>query len=251
MFATIPTPESEPAGAPAPSAADRARALAEEQQAVLRRLVEIGMTIAEAVQRRAVAEAEIQAGENGPELLPRKRDPIIAYSRLTRSLRLTQAMQTRIDDRLAALEKDEARSRKIEKEEAEAAVAQARKDILTERRGRVWKVVEPIARERITESLAEEGEDEDDEDEWRLSDYRLACHTLLRDEDVVGDILEIPLGALVERVCKDMDLAPDWNALASQAWAMAEARTGDPRSPFVRLADDDEPPDKAKVLEPA
>ena len=236
MYDAIPNPEGEPAPGAEPGAVEMARALARRQLAVLDRMIEAGANIMVTVERRAMAEAEIHPGEDGPELPNQRRDPVIAYARITRSMRLTQAAQTRIIKDLLALENDEAGRRKVEL----AETAHTRQAVIGARKARVWREVEPLAIEAVAEREASE-DAEDGAFYFEVFDYEKQTGLILDEAAEDGELLEAPLGALVERVCQRLDLDPNWPALAQQPWATAEAQTGDPRSPFVRLAETQEP----------
>ena len=207
MFDTDPIPDNERAGAEPPSAVERARALIEQQLSMLTRLADMGLNIAAAVEQQALADTDT-------------RNTGLAYARIAKSVRMTIALQTRVLKDLAALEDEAARQGKVRRERTD--------EVLVARKDRVWRIVERVAVERLTE------EDEPERD-IELASLRYGTHALL-EQDLVGDILERPLGALVETICQGLGLDPDWEALAKEAWAIAEAQTGDPRSPFVRMA---------------
>src|SRR5687767_8630850 len=91
--------------APSPAAAPAtdARALIERQLAMLTRLAEIGMEIAEACGREAVAAPG--AGEGAAQTPERLRDPGLAFARVARAVRMTIALQSRLAKDLAALDR--------------------------------------------------------------------------------------------------------------------------------------------------
>ena len=207
----------QPAAAPVTGAAT-ARAVMAAQIGLLSRLAEIGLAVAETAQRRAEDDA---AGVTGAAM---------AYARTARAVRLTLALQARLAKDLAALDatgSDAPGSAPVARPAAaaepaapEAADPQAAR--LEARRDRV---------ERIVRRVIEADETDLDEVE-RLSDL---CWERLIDEDVYGDLTAQPLGAVVARICEDLDLSPDWTRLAREAWAVAEAQSGAPNSPFVAL----------------
>ena len=159
---------------------------------MLTRLAEIGMDIAEAA--GAAARASL-AGE-GPA--NDRIDPGLTYSRAARAVRMTIALQSRLLADLAALDRGEALARE--------AKVQAR-------RSRIHHIV----------SKAIEAEHRDVRDIVVLNHE---TQERLRDEDDYGDLLELPLGEAVARICRELGLSPDWGDLGVAFGAMP-----DPSSP--------------------
>ncbi|HTI68304.1 MAG TPA: hypothetical protein VL460_12225 [Caulobacteraceae bacterium] len=85
---------------------DPSRDLTRRQLAMLTRLAEIGMEVAEAagLKARALAEGG-EAGTDGP-------DPALSYARAARAVRLTIALQSRLAGDLAASSRTEAARRR-------------------------------------------------------------------------------------------------------------------------------------------
>ncbi len=159
-----------------PPPADRAastRALTERQMAMLDRLAEIGMGIAEDAGRLSRAQAE-GAGADGA-------DPGLTFSRAARAVRLTIALQQRLTEGLAAFEQARTRARSVE------AVGM---------RTRI--------RRRIERTAEAEGCD-GDEVEQLSSD---AWERLTDIED--DDILDLPMDEAVALICRDLGLSPAW-----------------------------------------
>jgi hypothetical protein len=175
---TAPVPESS-ADAEASS-----RALIERQMAMLTRLAEMGMEIAEAatLQARALA----QGGEQRPDAL----DPALAYSRAARAVRLTIALQSRLAKEMAAL--------------GEAAT-RARAVAASQRRNRIHA--------RIEQALAEAERPDTDADEDKIERLSSAAWERLTEEDDAG-LLALPVDEVVARICADLGLPPDWAAPA-------------------------------------
>ncbi|MEI9891107.1 MAG: hypothetical protein WDN45_11565 [Caulobacteraceae bacterium] len=78
--------------------------------------------------------------------------------------------------------------------------------------------------ERIVERLAVQTHPHDEEQVDRI--VREAGDRL-DDMDLYGDLLQRPLSELVARICKDLDLTPDWTALAQELWAAEEMQSGE------------------------
>ncbi len=206
------------------------RAVMEQQLAMLTKLAQIGLNIAEAIERRAVAQAQIaelaaeRAAEPGAaagEACADRSEPGLVYQRVARAVRLTLALQSKVLKDLVALDQGVAQARQAR--DQAVADASAESDPLEQRRERVDRIVR-----RVIE--AEEGDRKEVE---RLSGE---AWERLEDEDVYGDLMARPIGEIVARVCEDLELSPDWNALAREAWAVEEAASGAVGSPFVARA---------------
>lgn len=191
-------------------------AIVERQLHMLTRLAEMGMNIAEAAERWALAaldsgpapyvvpENHVMADEPGRF----RGDPALVFSRVSRAVRLTLMLQTRLLQELPALAKAETQSR-VHHENA--------------RHDHARRLVEHAIK----------AEHEDGETVERLVDE---ARERLRDEDFGEDIDGRPLSEIVAGVCTDLGLSPDWSA-----WAVAAATGGDapPREP---PPPDDPPP---------
>ena len=220
--------EIEPDAEPGPEAR------AARRIAVAHRLVEMGLEVAEAVQRRALAqladEAEGQA-DDGEGAKGRRTDPVAAVERVARTVRLSLALAARLDGeepvRRARMRSDEAAERDAEAEarkrarEAEQA-AERFHDRLREATvlevmeatlkasglngGEVCERVEEIE-DRMAEALSER--------EWEY------------------DYIRRPVGAVIAKFCEDYGLEPDWSLWAGEDWAIEEATTNAEGSPYA------------------
>ncbi len=206
------------------------RAAVEQQVVMLTRLAQIGINISEAIERRAVAQALIaeRAAEPGAaagEACADRSEPGVVYQRVARAVRLTVALQSKVLKDLIALDQGEAQARQMAEKARDrtAAAPAAEDDPLGRRRERIDRIVRRVI----------EAEEPDEDDVERLSGE--AWERLI-DEDVYGDVLARPIGEIVARVCEDLRLSPDWKALAREAWAVEEAASGAPGSPFVARA---------------
>ena len=141
---------------------------------MLTRLAEVGMQIAEAAGRRAVAVLE---GEP-----PDGSDPGLTYARAARAVRMSIALQARLAKDLLALDRDEASDR--------ATQASARRE-------RIHRLVERAIRDAH----------DDEDDIEQLSDD---ARENLMDHEAFGDLDGRPFGEVVARICKDLGLSPDW-----------------------------------------
>ena len=209
MSAPAPNPSS-------PDAADPAdaweRALLDRQLASLDRLADMGLAIGAAIERRATVEP---APEPDTEL----RHAVIDFARVSRAVRLTYALQSR----LVAEFKGKPRSRA-----AEAATSSEDDE---ETHGIAWD--EPPGEQqrrrvrRIIRRVAEASALD-----------REAAERLLRegaerldDDELYGDIMIRPVAEIVARICKDLGLEAEWERLAGESWmqeAMVAEATGLP-----------------------
>lgn len=158
------------------TAPEWARTLAERQLAMLGELAELGLDLARAVGRQANAcdsPAELQGMG-------------LTYARVSRAVRLTIALQSKRMDDLLALEAGAAEIA----DDAEIAPYELRKM-------RVERIVERVARKQH-------------DSEHAISALMIEAGDRLEDEDLYGDLLERPISDLVARLCRDLNLSPDW-----------------------------------------
>jgi hypothetical protein len=183
---------SEPLTQPQADPQDRMRALLEKQLGVLDQIVDAGLHIVLALQPTGPDDANIG----------------LSYHRVTRAVRLTQAMQRQVLSDILSLDQPSA---------AQAGAPAAK--LAASRRNRVRAVVERVI-------LAEHGGGREFE---RLSKI---AERLLEDEDLCDDILSKPMSELVDMICHDLGLSPEWLRLAEAAWAQREVETGPVGAPL-------------------
>ncbi len=219
--------------------------------AVAHRLVEMGLEVAEAVQRRALAQlADAAAGEDaddGEGAKGRRTDPVAAVERVARTVRLSLALAARLDSdepvRRARVRSDAAAERDVEAEarkrarEAEQAAERARERL---REDKVLEVLEA--------TLKASGLDGGEVCE-RVVEIEDRMAEALSEREWEYDYLRRPVGAVIARLCEDYDLEPDWSLWAGEAWAIEEAATNAEGSPYAEggvawvVRDSGEPPD--------
>ena len=234
---TPPTTSSSQSPDPAPArVAETARVLIERQLWVLGRLAEAGLNVALAIERQALAAADEGAEPSNPApeaggaeagraeagrpeaFRVVQGDLALAYGRAARAVRLTLALQAKMITELQALDESEARQQRGERQKLAAA-----------RKARVERIVERVIKAEFT------GEAEID----RLAE---AAYERLEDDDVYGALLSRPVSEIIERVCRDLGLAPDWSRLAEEAWAQEEIEAGVAAAPLLALRWLDPPP---------
>jgi hypothetical protein len=177
------------------SGADRAR----RHLRMLAELAEIGMDMARAVRDQAVGEARDGAGG----------DLGLAYSRIARAVRLTLAVETRTAEALGARLAEEAQARTWAQDEARRQAWDRQAQARDARDDAVRRALEQVIE-------AETGENDAFE---RLLE---AANERLEEEDDADDDADRPIGEIVARICRDLNLSPDWSRWAGEDWAQKD-----------------------------
>ena len=178
----------------------------ERQLAMLDRLAEAGLNIVLAIERQAM-QAPVSAAP--PVFLG---DLALSYSRAARAVRMTIALHSRLVG-------------EHHKQVVEAR-AQFRVDELryaAPRKARIGRIVERVAW----------AEHDDDETVDRLV---IEASERLEDSDLYGDVMTRPFSEIIDRICRDLDLTPDWPDLAQEAWAREEIAGGAVGAPLAGFA---------------
>jgi hypothetical protein len=190
-----------------------ARQVLMRQTEMLGELAEVGLEVAKAAGRRAVARAEGEpdgAAAEGDNLA-------MAYARAARAVRLTLMLQARVVAEIGKLDlADQARAEAVRAAQEEA---ETRATPEYAHKARVERVVLRVAKDAHP--------DNEDEVDRLISE----AGERLDDDDLYRDILSRPVGELVGAICRDLGLDPDWTRLAQEPWAVDEQ--ADPRSPFA------------------
>ena len=176
------------------------RTVMDRQLEVLGRLAEAGLNLAIGLEQQAKDAPEAQA----PNLA-------LAYARVSRAVRLTIALQSKVIAEVRAL--------------SEVADRYGVADANTAARAHKARVVRVL--DRVIGAEAR-----DDAEVDRLAEE--ACERLEHD-DIYGDLQRYSPGEIVALLCRDLGLAPDWSRWAQEAWAQDEVRSGAAGSPFTRL----------------
>ena len=196
------TPAPPPPAGPGTDASAPARALIERQLAMLARLAEIGMEIAEAAGRQATS---AMADCDGAGTM---RDPALVYARTARAVRLTIALQSRLVDDLAALDR---------------AADLAETERKTARRTRLRRLVE-----RAVEAEHGTNRDEIERLSWEAREH-------LGEADLDADLEGLSVAEVVARICHDLGLPPERTARILAAAGPLGGPPG-PSSPDARSA---------------
>jgi hypothetical protein len=220
--------------------------------AVAHRLVELGLELAEAAQRLALArmEREIAAVEAGEAVADadaavkgRRDDPVAAVERIGRTVRLSLALAARLDSdepvRRSRVRADAAAEREAQAEarrredEAGRAAAQEEAFQLED------TVVEVVARGLLRAGVGEvELHERSEEVLERLSEGEWEF-----------DLDQRHFGAVIASLFEAMGIVPDWSVWADEPWATREAQINALGSPYARdgaawaKAGGDDPPD--------
>jgi hypothetical protein len=196
--------QTQPFTDPCDAPEDQARPLIDDQLLLLGRLAEVGLNIALAVERQATGKLEI--GE-----APVAADVSLAYARVSRAVRMTIALQSKLIAEQRALEADEPPPQTP----------------LYIRKARVERIVERVIK------AEHEGADAEALEET-LDRLVIEAGERLDDEDVYGDVLTRPMSEVLAQICKDLGLSPDWPSLAQEPWAQAEISSGEAGWPLAQ-----------------
>ena len=205
---------------------DPAVARAERRLALLEELAEIGMAIARSLKPGAEVEDAQSPG----------RDPAAAFAQVSRAVRLTLALEAKTEAELRDWRAGAPARREAAEAEAEAGRAR--------RKDRVEDLV-------LTVISAEAQDNEEFGELYEALDERLE-----RDA-AYSDFESRPLRDTVERLCRDLALAPDWSRWAEDGWEDYDPPTRPRGSPFHQpsrkplLDGDGKPLEAAAAPDPA
>ena len=235
------------------SAADGARApaWALEHLEVLRDLRDMGMQLARNLTRQVVAqsearaaadEARAEAGEVACEP-PRRAapiDPALSFSRISRAVRLTLALEARthraIEDagrasaKAGAANDDEDDDRSVA---SDGSIDYA--GISRQIQARVNGPEDYHVRRAVEETIEAAFDDPDDQE--RLKEE---LTERLEEDEAFSDRFTWPIGETIALICQDLGLEPDWDRWETRPWARQEAEESPPNSPYATIA---QPPD--------
>jgi hypothetical protein len=208
----------------------------------LSRLSDLAMKVAEEIGARILGEAPAAV-----EPVFGTTDLGLAFTRAARAVRQTVAMETKYDEARRARE-----TRTLAEEAtrlAEVATERERREAYAQRRAEMHK--KNIVEQAVTRVI--ETEDDPSDIEYLLVD--LVERLAQLDDD--PDLLDLPIGTLAVRFCRQMGLEPDPSLWEEEPWAVREIETKAAGSPFAEWppepAEDAEPEDLATgpILAPA
>ena len=177
-----------------------ADAVIERDLAVLARLGDLGMALAEALVKR-------EAASTKPVTAEERREIVLSFERIARAVRWTLALRAKL-----ATERAERQDR-VAREEA-AAVARRS----NERRHRQRAKLKRIATEAIR--LDE-----------RIDDVEAILDELEDRFDEYEELLDLPLGEALVLICRDLGLEPDWTQWPDEEWVRVASELSCPPAP--------------------
>jgi hypothetical protein len=181
----------------AESSPDASARRAERRLRLLEEMSEIGMELLRGLKPSAAAD---EAADEAADRV-KGRDPADAFARLSRAIRLTLTLEAKTDTWLWDLRAGIARMREEEQ-------TQAAKQAVIDSEARTERLRNLVAR-------VAEAEIPDIEDLNRLDE---ALEERLYEDEAYYDCTERPLRETVERLCKDLDLNPDWSRWGDEGW---------------------------------
>jgi hypothetical protein len=203
----------DPASQAADEAPDPAVLRAERRLRLLAELADIGMELARALRPSAQADEAPDAGRSRP------RDPAEGFAPLSRAIRLTLALEAKTDAELCDLKAGVLRAR----EEERTVTAERRKVAATKA---------AADREEKIRDLVVEAAEFEIEDCRDMLDLLNALDERLDEDAAYFDREQKPLRDIVEGLCADLTLAPDWSCWNGEGWTWTNRPARSPNSPF-------------------
>jgi hypothetical protein len=254
-------PDRVQSDARARGAGGRDPGFAERRSRALQELAGIGMDIAKALKSQAESQANL-AHATVDEMMTGRVDPGRAvmelaaaqatflgrggtdigliFERIARAVRRCWALEEHFFERGRARdEKAASRGRSRRNDSAAPAPAGEAKPAAGDQSQRQRRRRAEIGR-IVEEAIADQPDSEAAKESIR-NDLRERLDDEEAFEDLVGDR---PLGAIIAAICADLGVAVDWSLWADEDWAIEEARTKPPDSPY-RDYRPDERPDQA------
>ena len=194
---------------------------AERRMAALAEVTRIGLSLMSSLERRVLvtdaaafdpSAPKTSVSESATAVPPIFEEPAAAFAKLSRSVRLTVDLEAKADETLQRLRRGEvtlltAQRVAREKKAADAAC-------------RSGEDADDRVRAQVAIAIARESETEAEECE------RLAAMMERMDEDeAYRDLESRPLREIVEQLCDDLDLKPDWSGWTKHGWP-ARTRSG-------------------------
>jgi hypothetical protein len=214
-----------PSTPPAPTTpTDPCRERTERHLRMLEELAEIGMDLARAVRQRALGAA---AAEPADDIQGIGGDLGLVFSRVARAVRQTLALEARIED-----------DRRMREDRAAAAEIRRVSAIEWDHKDR--------RRTLVTRAVEQMIETEAETDENRAEDLLADLDERLEDGELDADLAQHPISEIIARICRDLGITPDWSLWANEPWAIEEAETAAPGSPFAAGSRPVPPSDPAK-----
>ena len=203
---------------------------ADKRIVYLDEIADMAMELARAQQRKALAQLEAEPDAVLVEGAPRERDAAAAFLNTARAVRVTLALQAKLQTGVNARRIELVYEQQLR---GEARRKQSEFDDLV-----VQGEVEEIVAQVVEREAGDRGDAED-----LVEDAREAVDTNWSDRCYRRK----PVGAVVADVCRELGLEVDWSRWEDEDWAAREAEDGAEGSPFVkRDAPPGEPNDPGK-----
>jgi hypothetical protein len=221
-----PAPPSDPPAddPPAADAIDRQAqsvARAERRLRVLEEIGDIGMRL-----MRKLEDAPAVAADAA------RPDPAAPFAKLSRAVRLTLDLEERAEEALRAALAGEVTVREQRRETRERVAAKAE-----ELAGKADEKARQHAVSRV-EDQVEIAICREAETEKECFERSAAMDERLQDDEAYEDVRDQPFREVVERLCKDIGLNPDWSDWTDDGWPELPNRGPEARppwSPFHRV----------------
>jgi hypothetical protein len=204
--------------------ADPREARAERRLAMLETLAEIGMALAGDLSRRVGEGLERGEPLDGGAVA-------LEFSRVSRAVRQTIALEARLDQDREAL----ARMFAAERAARDRAIEQAR----IEGRRRTVRLAVLGAIERAGGGY------------HQISRLSEALYERLEDPREDDDFVDLPVSALVSRICTALGVRADWDLWKTTDWAAEERREAVEGSPYAPMTAEGAVSETAALAEPA
>ena len=208
-------------------------ARAERRRAVLERLSEIGMNLAEQIGAHSAASMAAVNEERGC-------DPSRAYATVSRAVRMTLALEARVDGEILALRRGELPAPRRCRALGAVEIAQP------ESPRPVAKAPDPRrdrAGDAVREAVHLEAKSIDEARETLD-----ALNERLFDSEAYDVLLNLPLRDAVAAICADLGLSPDWSLWTEDAGLVAPP--GRRRVDWTTLCVQSAPPEGARAKRP-
>ncbi len=182
----------------------------------LEELTAIGLDITRVLHRLVLADEEaatvsnVVKGEIDVSAKPQaskapRFDPAAAFASLSRAVRLTVNLEIKADETLRVLQAGEIGSRETRPAERKRRDGVANEERHTAARDKVW--------DRVTAVIDSEAKTDSE-----YCDLMEAMIERLDEDSAYDDLGDKPLGEMVERLCDDLQLSPDWRFWTGEDW---------------------------------
>ncbi|MGH8276751.1 MAG: hypothetical protein ACRETH_08645 [Steroidobacteraceae bacterium] len=178
---------------------------AERRLRLLEELAEIGMELARALRPGEAADGAAEAAAGGGKL----GEPADAFARVSRAIRLTLALESKTDEALRDRKTGITCRREAERVQVAANDRKARAEAAAADR---------VARENQVRELVLRVAETEFENKGEFDDLYGALEERLEEDEAYVGCEDWPLRETIERLCKDLELTPDWSRWDGEGW---------------------------------